>query len=110
MIYLYVVIISYFAFLRRLLQLHLCISLSLTVIAIRILSLNFFSPGHHLFADRYINYTLVEELQKLKYHLRGMILTNRKNLLNHIKIIAARDHYNIVNIIIKILKFIHGIQ
>ncbi|KAL2737613.1 piggyBac transposable element-derived protein 4-like [Vespula squamosa] len=44
------------------------------------------AQGHHMFTDRYYtNYTLAEELRKLKCHLTGTILTNKKNLPQLIK-------------------------
>ena len=39
------------------------------------------AQGHHMFTDRYYtSYILAEELRKLKCHLTGTILKNRKNL------------------------------
>ncbi|XP_043498380.1 piggyBac transposable element-derived protein 1-like [Polistes fuscatus] len=44
------------------------------------------AQGHHMFTDRYYtSYILAEELLKLKCHLTGTILTNRKHLPEQIK-------------------------
>ncbi|CAD1469309.1 unnamed protein product, partial [Heterotrigona itama] len=59
---------------------------------------------HHMFTDRYYtSYILNNELRKLKYHLTGTILTNRKELPNAIRkpnlkqklIIAYRKNNNL---------------
>ena len=44
------------------------------------------AQGHHMFTDRYYtSYILANELHKLKCHLTGTILTNRKELPDSIK-------------------------
>ncbi|CAK9809611.1 PiggyBac transposable element-derived protein 4 [Anthophora plagiata] len=44
------------------------------------------AQGHHMFTDRYYtSFILAQELFKLKCHLTGTILTNRKHLPNQIK-------------------------
>lgn len=44
------------------------------------------TQGYHMFTDRYYtSFILAEELFKLKCHLTGTILTNRKHLPNQIK-------------------------
>lgn len=44
------------------------------------------AEGHHMFTDRYYtSYILANELRKLKCHLTGTILINRKELPDAIK-------------------------